>query len=262
MQKHRLLSVILTTVGLSWALAGHGGESRVLLSADEDAERVRLPEFTEEADMKERRLAMVREQLVARGIESQRVLNAMERVPRQHFISPNLAFAAYRDSPLPIAEGQTISQPYIVALMTELLEVEPEHRVLEVGTGSGYQAAVLAELAGRVHSIEIVAPLARSSADRLEALGYRNVTVRAGDGYAGWPEHAPFDRIIVTAAAPHVPQPLVEQLKPGGRMVIPVTRRRGEEELMLVTKDEAGKVRRRALLPVRFVPLTREAGAD
>lgn len=191
-----------------------------------------------------------------------RVLEAIRKVPRHRFVPEELSALAYQNRPLPIGHEQTISQPYIVALMTHLLEVEPGHGVLEIGTGSGYQAAVLAEVAGRVHSIEIVAPLARSSADRLEALGYRNVTVRAGDGYAGWPEHAPFDRIIVTAAAPHVPQPLVEQLKPGGRMVIPVTRRRGEEELMLVTKDEAGKVRRRALLPVRFVPLTREAGAD
>jgi len=185
-----------------------------------------------------------------------RVLQAMRRVPRHLFVPPELRHAAYRNSALPIAEGQTISQPYIVALMTHLLEVEPGQRVLEVGTGSGYQAAVLAELGAEVRSVEIVEPLARAAAARLRELGYANVTVRAGDGYAGWPEAAPFDRIIVTAGAPHIPQPLLDQLKPGGRMVIPVTRGR-YEELMLVTKDASGRIRRRSIIPVRFVPLTR-----
>ena len=188
------------------------------------------------------------------------VLDALRAVPRHLFVPEEMRARAYQNRPLPIGHEQTISQPYIVALMTHQLEVEPGHRVLEIGTGSGYQAAVLAELAGSVRSIEIVEPLARTAAARLAGLGYTNVTVRAGDGYSGWPDQAPFDRIIVTAAAPHVPQPLVDQLKAGGRMVIPVTRRRGGEELMLVTKDGAGKVRRRALLPVRFVPLVREAG--
>ncbi|WP_232522271.1 protein-L-isoaspartate(D-aspartate) O-methyltransferase [Marinimicrobium alkaliphilum] len=256
MRLDRWLTGILTAVGLTGTLAGHAGESRVLLSAEHSTEHVRLPEFTEEAGMKERRLEMVRNQLVARGIDDQRVLNAMERVPRQHFISPNLAFAAYRDSPLPIAEGQTISQPYIVALMTELLEVEPEHRLLEIGTGSGYQAAVLAELAREVVSIEIVEPLAKSASAVLEELGYRNITVLAGDGYAGWPERAPYDGIMVTAAAPHVPQPLVDQLKPGGRLVIPVGDAELTQELLLITKDKDGEVTRENLLPVRFVPLT------
>lgn len=190
-----------------------------------------------------------------------KVLGAIRAVPRHRFVPEELAPLAYENRPLPIGHEQTISQPYIVALMTHLLELEPGHRVLEIGTGSGYQAAVLAELAASVHSIEIVAPLARTAADRLGALGYDNVTVQAGDGYAGWPEEAPFDRIIVTAAGPHVPEPLVKQLKPGGRMVIPVARAWGGEELMLVTKDGSGKVRRRALLPVRFVPLVRGAGA-
>ncbi|HYG29078.1 MAG TPA: protein-L-isoaspartate(D-aspartate) O-methyltransferase [Allosphingosinicella sp.] len=184
------------------------------------------------------------------------VLDAMRRVPRHLFVPDAQRVAAYREQPLPIGHGATISAPAIVALMTELLDVRPEHRVLEVGTGSGYQAAILAVLAGEVLSIEIVEPLARSAAERLEALGYSNVAVRLGDGYLGWPEQAPFDRIIVTAAAPDVPQTLVAQLAPGGRMVIPVGR--GEDErLMLITKDARGRVSRRAILPVRFVPLVR-----
>ena len=185
------------------------------------------------------------------------VLDAMRKVPRHLFVPEAVRAEAYANRPLPIGHEQTISQPYIVALMTHLLEVEPGHRVLEIGTGSGYQAAVLAELAASVHSIEIVEPLARDSAALLARLGYKNVTVRAGDGYAGWPEAAPFDRIIVTAGAPHIPEPLVEQLKPGGRMVIPVSRGSEGEELMLVRKDKEGRVTRRALLPVRFVPLVR-----
>jgi protein-L-isoaspartate(D-aspartate) O-methyltransferase len=185
------------------------------------------------------------------------VLDALRRVPRHLFVPEEVRREAYRDRPLPIGHEATISAPSIVALMTQLLDVAPGHRVLEIGTGSGYQAAVLSGLVREVYSIEIVEPLARSAADRLRTLGYSNVTVRAGDGYAGWREHAPFDRIIVTAAAPHVPQPLVDQLRPGGRMVIPVGR--GEsEQLMLIEKDRRGRVSRRAILPVRFVPLVRD----
>jgi protein-L-isoaspartate(D-aspartate) O-methyltransferase len=184
------------------------------------------------------------------------VMNALRRVPRHLFVPENVRGQAYEDRPLPIGHEATISAPTIVALMTELLDPRPGQRVLEVGTGSGYQAAVLAGLVGEVYSIEIVEPLARSADERLAALGYRNVTVRAGDGYAGWPERAPFDRIIVTAAAPHVPQPLIDQLRPGGRLVIPVGS--GEDEqLMLIRKDSQGRVSRRAILPVRFVPLVR-----
>jgi protein-L-isoaspartate(D-aspartate) O-methyltransferase len=190
---------------------------------------------------------------------SPRVLAAMREVPRHLFVPEAMRPLAYRNQPLAIGHDQTISQPYIVALMTHLLRAEPHHRVLEIGTGSGYQAAILSRLAGQVRSIEIVEPLAREAAARLASLGYVNVTVRAGDGYAGWPEHAPFDRIIVTAAAPHVPQPLIDQLKPGGRMVIPVARR-GGERLNLIIKDERGRVSRRELLPVRFVPMTRAPG--
>ena len=187
------------------------------------------------------------------------VMNAMRRVPRHLFVPEAVRGEAYEDRPLPIGHEATISAPTIVALMTELLDPRPDDRVLEVGTGSGYQAAVLAGLVREVYSIEIVEPLARSASERLAALGYRNVTVRAGDGYAGWPERAPFDRIIVTAAAPHVPQPLIDQLRPGGRLVIPVGR--GEnEQLMLIRKDRRGRVSRRPILPVRFVPLVRARG--
>jgi protein-L-isoaspartate(D-aspartate) O-methyltransferase len=186
-----------------------------------------------------------------------RVIAAMRTVPRHLFVPAALQRHAYENRPLPIGHEATISQPYIVALMTHLLAVKPGDRVLEVGTGSGYQAAVLSGLAARVHSIEIVEPLATSAAARLASLGYRNITVKAGDGYAGWREAAPFDRIIVTAAAPHIPRPLIDQLRPGGRMVIPLAPKGGEEQLMLVEKDRTGRVRSRAILPVRFVPLVR-----
>ena len=186
-----------------------------------------------------------------------KVMAALRRVPRHLFVPEQARPLAYRNTALEIGHGQTISQPYIVALMTHLLKVEKGHRVLEIGTGSGYQAAMLSLLAGEVRSIEIVAPLAREAAARLSALGYSNVSVRAGDGYAGWPEAAPFDRIIVTAAAPHIPPALAGQLAPGGRMVIPIARGKTGEELTLVLKDRRGKIRTERLLPVRFVPLTR-----
>lgn len=186
-----------------------------------------------------------------------KVLDAMRRVPRHLLVPADVRAAAYENTPLPIGYGATISQPYIVALMTDLLDVEPGHKVLEVGTGSGYQAAILAGLVDHVYTIEIIEPLATRAARQLAELGYRNVTVRRGDGYAGWPSQAPFDRIIVTAGADHVPQPLVDQLRPGGRMVIPV----GEAEnlqLTVIDKDRNGRIRKRQVLPVRFVPLTRE----
>lgn len=184
------------------------------------------------------------------------VLAAMARVPRHRFVPAAQIAHAYENRPLAIGYGQTISQPYIVALMTTLARVRREHAVLEIGTGSGYQAAVLAELAGSVHTIEIVEPLARDAQRRLRALGYRNVRTRIGDGYYGWPEAGPFDAIVVTAAAGSVPPPLLRQLKPGGRMVIPVGSSFFTQTLMLVEKDTAGRVRSRQLLPVRFVPLT------
>lgn len=183
------------------------------------------------------------------------VLDAMRQVPRHEFVPPRLRARAYENRPLPIGEGQTISQPYIVALMTDLLAPAPSHKVLEIGTGSGYQAAVLSRLVARVYSIEVIEPLARSSAARLASLGFRNVAVRHGDGYAGWPEQGPFDSIVVTAGATDVPPPLVAQLKPGGRMVIPVGA--GDQELLLIEKRADGSVRRRSILPVSFVPFTR-----
>ena len=205
----------------------------------------------------QRRSQMVAQQLAARDITNQRVLDAMGRVPRHKFVPPRLERRAYDDRPLPIGHGQTISQPYIVALMTQLVDPKPEARALDVGTGSGYQAAVLAELAKDVYSIEIVAPLADEARRRLQSLGYQNIEVRHGDGYRGWPEQAPFDVIVVAAAPDHVPQPLVEQLAPGGKMVIPV----GDwwQELLVVEKAEDGTVVRRSVAPVAFVPMTGEA---
>jgi len=185
------------------------------------------------------------------------VLAALRTVPRHLFVPPAWRAESYADYPLPIGEDQTISQPSLVALMTHLLRPRPGDVMLEVGTGSGYQAALLSRLVRRVHSIEIVGPLARQAAERLARLGYTNVEVRQGDGYAGWPDKAPFDGIIVTAGAPHVPKPLLDQLKPGGRMVIPVGPANSTQRLKLITKDAKGRVRERIIIPVRFVPLTR-----
>jgi protein-L-isoaspartate(D-aspartate) O-methyltransferase len=204
------------------------------------------------------REAMVREQIEARGVKDARVLNAMRKVARHLFVPEAERPHAYRDTPLPIGEGQTISQPYIVALMTQLARPQPTDRVLEIGTGSGYQAAVLAELAGHVYTIELETTLARSAERVLTAQGYRNVTVRAGDGYAGWQEVAPFDAIVVTAAPDHVPQPLIDQLKPGGRIVIPIGPVFATQELRILEKDAAGKITTRDVTAVRFVPLRRE----
>ncbi len=184
------------------------------------------------------------------------VLDALARVPRHQFVPTSQQRFAYENRPLPIGYGQTISQPYIVALMTELARPGRGHKVLEIGTGSGYQAAVLAELVGQVYSIEIVEPLGAQAAKRLRALGYDNIETRIGDGYYGWKEHAPFDAIVVTAAASSVPPSLIRQLKPGGRMVIPVGSGFFTQTLMLVEKDAKGRVRTQQILPVRFVPLT------
>ena len=189
---------------------------------------------------------------------SDKVMDAMGAVAREEFVRPEYRHLAYRNTPLPIEAGQTISQPLIVALMTELLDPQPGDVILEVGTGSGYQAAVLAKLVKHVYSVEIVAELATSAAAVLQRLGYDNVTVRAGDGYAGWPQHAPFDGIVVTAAAEHLPPPLLQQLKPGGKLVIPVGEEHGYQELLVVEVDQTGKITRQSVLPVRFVPLTGE----
>ena len=195
-------------------------------------------------------------------VRDEAVLEAMRRVPRHLFVPEAMRRNAYRDTPLPIGFGQTISQPYIVGFMTEALGVDADDVVLEVGTGSGYQAAVLGEIVKRVYSIEIVEPLGKRSAALLKKLGYDNVTVKVGDGYKGWPEHGPFDAIIVTAAPDHVPAPLVEQLKVGGRMVIPVGPEGATQRLLVIEKGKDGKVSRREVMLVRFVPLTREESED
>ncbi len=195
---------------------------------------------------------MVTEQIEARGVKDKRVLSAIRRVERHRFVPGEYQRLAYNDYPLPIGEDQTISQPYIVGLMTELLGLSGDERVLEIGTGSGYQAAILAELAKEVYTIEILEPLAKSARNRLKDLGYKNIKVKCGDGYLGWEEFAPFDGIIVTCAPPYIPQPLIEQLAEGGRMVIPV----GEhyQELKLLTKKK-GKIYVQSIIPVRFVPM-------
>lgn len=187
-----------------------------------------------------------------------RVLEAMRTVPRHALIPPEHRSSAYRNRPVPIGYGQTISQPYIVAIMTDLLNPEPTHKVLEVGTGSGYQAAILSRLVSEVYSIEIVEALGERAMKDLAELGYDNIHVKLGDGYFGWEQFAPFDGIVVTAAASHVPPPLISQLKPGGRMIIPVGSRFLTQQLLLIEKDEKGQVKTRQILPVRFVPLTGE----
>jgi protein-L-isoaspartate(D-aspartate) O-methyltransferase len=199
---------------------------------------------------------MVSSQIVRRGVSDKLVLSAMRKVQRHRFVPEDMKPYAYEDRPLPIGEDQTISQPYIVALMTELLGLKGGEKVLEIGTGSGYQAAILAEIAKEVYTIEIIESLAKTAEERLQKMGYKNITVKWGDGYQGWKEYAPFDGVIVTAAPDHVPQPLVDQLKVGGRMVIPV----GDyyQELKLLTKTEDG-VKEKNVIPVRFVPMTGEA---
>lgn len=214
-------------------------------------------------DWKTLRDEMVSRQLEGpgRNIKDKRVLEAMRQVPRHEFVPPSQRPFSYEDTPLPIGHGQTISQPFIVAFMTEKLAVKPTDRVLEIGTGSGYQAAILAKLAKEVFTIEIVEALGRETGATLQRLGFTNVHTRVGDGYLGWPEAAPFDAIIVTCAPGHVPQPLVEQLKDGGRMIIPVGPEGGAQELHVLRKD-GGKVRQTAVLPVRFVPMTGKAQAS
>ena len=211
------------------------------------------PRFAEREDERQR---MVLEQISGRGVDDPAVLAAMEHVPRHRFVPEHYLRDAYRDSPLPIGHGQTISQPYIVAYMTELLAVKPGDRVLEIGTGSGYQAAVLSELTPDVFTIEILDALGAEAADRLASLGYGTIETKVDDGYYGWEENGPFDAIIVTCAAGHIPPPLIEQLRPGGRMIIPVGPVYDVQYLIRVTKDDEGAIRSERLLPVRFVPMT------
>jgi protein-L-isoaspartate(D-aspartate) O-methyltransferase len=198
---------------------------------------------------------MVREQIEARGIHNTEVLRMMRSTPRHLFVPEDMREYAYSDRPLPIGFGQTISQPYIVALMTELLAPGKTDRVLEIGTGSGYQAAILAGTAKHVYTIEIVPELAKSARERLAAMGAKNVTVRLGDGYKGWPDEAPFDRIILTAAPPEIPQRLIDQLTRGGRLVAPVGDSPATQELVVLEKSASGEIRRRAVAPVMFVPM-------
>jgi protein-L-isoaspartate(D-aspartate) O-methyltransferase len=211
--------------------------------------------FAERVKERER---MVAKQIQVRGIKDPNVLAAMRIVPRHAFVKASRQDFAYGDYPLPIRFGQTISQPYIVAFMTEALKLKPNSKVLEIGTGSGYQAAVCAEIAAEVYTIEIVEGLAKRAEEKLKELGYPNVFVRAGDGYFGWPGKTPFDAIIGTAAAERIPEPLIEQLAPGGRMILPYETSSGFQYLVLITKDEKGNIKRRNVLPVRFVPMTGE----
>jgi protein-L-isoaspartate(D-aspartate) O-methyltransferase len=210
-------------------------------------------------DVRQRRLDMVERQIRQRGVTDPRVLEVMRSVPRERFVPEDAVSRAYEDSPLSIGLGQTISQPYIVAYMTEALAIQPGHRVLEIGTGSGYQAAVLGRLAREVYTVEIVPALARRASAVLKELGYSNVFVREGDGYAGWPEQAPFDRIMVTAAPDEIPQPLIDQLAPGGRLVIPVGSQGETQWMTIVERTPSGVVERRTI-PVQFVPFTRGTG--
>jgi protein-L-isoaspartate(D-aspartate) O-methyltransferase len=209
------------------------------------------------SDFAAQRQQMVQRQMMTRGINDARVLAAMRKVPREEFVPSESRAGSYEDGPLPIGYGQTISQPYIVAFMTEQLRAKPSDRVLEVGTGSGYQAAILAELVSEVYSVEIVEPLAKNAEATLQRLGYKNVHLKIGDGYKGWPEAGLFDAIIVTCAPDKVPQPLVDQLKDDGRMVIPVGDRFAQQLYLLEKKN--GQLKQSATLPVRFVPMTSEA---
>ena len=209
-----------------------------------------------QADYPTQRKTMVNNQLKARDIYDKATISAMSQVPREQFVPKDVRFYAYTDGPLPIGEGQTISQPYIVAYMTQALRLKPHHKVLEVGTGSGYQAAVLAEIVDSVYTIEIVEKLGIRARSLLKSLGYDNIEVRIGDGYHGWAEKGPFDAIMVTAGAETVPEPLLDQLKEGGRMIIPVGPHRGIRQLVRLEKKD-GKIKRKELMAVRFVPFTR-----
>jgi protein-L-isoaspartate(D-aspartate) O-methyltransferase len=219
---------------------------------------VALLVFCGEQPFEAAREHMVHDQIERRGVSNAEVLRVLRTTPRHLFVPERLRPYAYSDQALPIDFGQSISQPYIVALMTELLEPRKSDKVLEVGTGSGYQAAVLAQLARHVYTVEIVPELAKSAAERLASMGYRNVTVRHGDGYKGWPEEAPFERIILTAAPPDIPQALLDQLRGGGRLVAPVGEGPWTQELVVIEKTTGGDIRRRSVAPVAFVPMVRE----
>jgi protein-L-isoaspartate(D-aspartate) O-methyltransferase len=236
----------------------HPGVALMLMMGGLDMLPAPPPDPAEEAALAAARARMVREQIVARGVTDARVLGAMGQVPRHEFVPAAQRSLAYEDGPLPIGHGQTISQPYVVAFMTAALAPQPRDRVLEIGTGSGYQAAVLSGLVAEVFTIEVVAPLAQRARADLQRLGFANVQIRTGDGHLGWPEAAPFDAIIVTCAPEEVPMALVEQLKAGGRMIIPVGPEHGVQELVLLRKTPGG-LKQQDVLPVRFVPMVRGA---
>jgi protein-L-isoaspartate(D-aspartate) O-methyltransferase len=212
--------------------------------------------FRKQQDFEKQREVMVSSQIEKRGVKDPATLVALRKTPRHLFVPPNIIADAYDDRPLPIGYGQTISQPYIVAYMTEIIKPQPGHKVLEIGTGSGYQAAVLSGIVKEVYTIELIDSLGKQAKNRLAKLNYKNVTVKTGDGYHGWKDKSPFDAIVVTAAAEHIPPPLIEQLKEGGRMIIPVGSPFMVQQLMLVEKKD-GKVRTTSLMPVRFVPFKR-----
>ena len=243
--------ILCTAAVTAAALAA---EPRLLLRGEPDGA---VPAF-EQAERADERRRMVRSQIVDRGVTDPDVLDAMRRVPRHRFVPAALREHAYADTALPIPADQTISQPFIVAYMAAVREIEPGDRVLEIGTGSAYHAAILGQLASHVITIEIVDRLAHTAAQRLEGMGYGNITVLAGDGYGGWPPAAPYDAILATAAPADVPRPLIDQLRAGGRMVIPVGESAAVQQLLLIEKDTDGDVSRRELMGVRFVPLTRE----
>ena len=217
-----------------------------------------MPKAVLSLDFDSARHEMVEDQIMRRGIHDRAVLHALLQVPRHLFVEPEYLHLAYADSALPIKENQTISQPYIVALMTQSARLNADDRVLEIGTGSAYQAAVLAEIVKEVYTIEIVEALAHSAADKLKNLGYKNVTVRHGDGYRGWPEKSPFDAILITAAAPKIPQLLIDQLKVGGRMVLPLGKTKTSQDLIVLTKLENGNLKEQFITAVVFVPMTGE----
>ncbi len=239
----------------SWLDSKKPNTDKVNINTLQDGDKLSWdpPRFDERQQERNR---MVENQIKGRGVSDPDVLNAMRNVPRHLFVPQEQRSSAYQDSPLPIGKGQTISQPYIVAYMTELLELEPGDKVLEIGTGSGYQAAVLSELTSNVYSIEIIETLGKKVKSRFDKLGYDPIKTKIADGYYGWEKHAPFDAIIVTAAAGHVPPPLTKQLKAGGQMIIPVGGTYQTQKLMKVMKSGQGKVRTKSLMAVRFVPMT------
>ncbi len=255
-----VLVVFFAVVGMAaWFATQEAGNSDRSESASA-AMSSGLDRSEDDDRFQKKRRDMIERHLRNRDITDARVLEVMQRIPRHLFVPENVRDSAYEDRPLPIGRGQTISQPYIVALMTQLAQPRPDSRVLDVGTGSGYQAAVLGELCREVYSIEIVEELAQQASRLLARLGYENIHVRSGDGYQGWKEHAPFDLIIVAAAPAHVPKPLIEQLAPGGRMIIPVGR--FQQDLMIIEKSEDGTIKQWSEIPVAFVPMTGEAQQD